>query len=255
MRIITPSLLALAVLATTTVASAQAPGTHSLYPHVNHAAPGQIGRLQLNRGPAVNGYVQPIEIKAAPWLLMAWADQGTFSEFRPAPLTLGLIVAPVYRFKVMGIPGNETATVYPTIEVIDRLYPPPGQAAKHPIPIEITVEDLRLALAGQFVTRVIYVEDPDQALPYVADPDRPAWFDAGSTSNPLNEADKLGRPVAILRIGGRQPDDRMGPDMAFLHGCPPLVIYGPKNLPPMQEPAPTAGGKVIQTQYSAAPKR
>ncbi len=173
--------------------SAQAPGTHSLYPHVNHAVPGQIGRLQLNRGPAVNSYVQPIEIKAAPWLMIAWADHGDFSPFRPAPVTLGLLVSPVYRFKVMGIPGNETATVYPTIEVIDRLYPPPGQAAKHPIPIEITVEDLRLALAGQFVTRVIYVEDPDQALPYVSDPDRP-WYDAGSTSNPLNEADKLGRP-------------------------------------------------------------
>ncbi len=243
------------MVVTATVASAQAPGTHSLYPHVNHAVPGQIGRLQLNRGPAVNSYVQPIEIKAAPWLMIAWADHGDFSPFRPAPVTLGLLVSPVYRFKVMGIPGNETATVYPTIEVIDRLYPPPGQAAKHPIPIEITVEDLRLALAGQFVTRVIYVEDPDQALPYVSDPDRPSWYDAGSTSNPLNEADKLGRPVAILRIGGRQPDDRNGPDMAFLHGCPPLVVYAPKNLPPMQEPVTTPQGQAIQTQYLAAPKR
>lgn len=238
-----------AILAASSVAWSQAPGTHSLYPNLNNAPAGYVGRLQLNRGPALNGYYQPIEIKAAPWLMIAWADQGGFSQFRQAPVTLGLLVAPVYRFQVTGLPGNETAAIYPTIEVIDRLYPPPGQAAKHPIPIEITAEDLRLALSGQFVTRVIYVEDPDQALPYVSDPNRPAWYDAGSTANPLNEADKLGRPVAILRIGGRQPDERTGPDHKFMYGCPPLIVYQQLNAP-QQEQVPAAAPETIQTQFS-----
>jgi len=203
---------------------------HSLYPP--SAPPGYVGKLQLNRGPALHGHYQPIEFKGAPWLLLAWADQGQFSDYRQVPVTLGVMVAPVYRFKVTGIPGNEDAAVYPTVEVIDRLYAPPGMEAKFPIPIEITVEDLRLALSGNYITRVIYVEDPDQALPFVSDPNHPQWFDAGSKTDPLAEADRLGRPVAILRIGGRQPDERLGPDHQFLYGCPPLVVFGPRQAPP-----------------------
>lgn len=236
------------------VAFAERPGTHSLYPNLNNAPPGYVGALQLNRGPALAGYFQPVEINAPPWLLFAWADQGQFSEFRQAPVTLGLQVAPVYRFKVTGIPGNETAAVYPTIEVIDRLYPPPGQEAKFPIPIEITIEDLRLALSGQFVTRVIYVEDPDQALPIVSDKNRPQWFDAGPTANPLDEADKLGRPVAILRIGGRQPDERQGPDAQFLYGCPPLLIFGRPTPSQPGESAPL-GADTFQARRQPALRR
>ena len=211
----------------TTRLSAQSPDLHSLYPNPNYAPGGTVGQLQRIRPEvaACDGF-QPVKIVGPSWLLVAWADAGDFVNLHQAPLTLGLKLAPVYRFKVMGLPGNESAEIYPSIEVIDRLHPPAGQEAKFPIPIEITAEDLRLALGGQFVTRVIYVEDPDQALPFVSEPDKTPWFDAGKKANALEEADRLGRPVAILRIGGRQPDPVRGPDPQFLGGCPPLLIYG-----------------------------
>ena len=59
----------------------------------------------------------------------------------------------------------EGVEVFPTIEIIDGIYAPPGQEGRFAIPVDITEDDLRLAADGKFVTRVIYLEDPQHALP------------------------------------------------------------------------------------------
>jgi len=41
----------------------------------------------------------------------------------------------------------------------------------------------------------------------------------------LIEADALGRPVAILRLGGRVPDQTRAIDPGFLFGCPPFQQF------------------------------
>jgi len=104
----------------------------------------------------------------------------------------------------------------------------------------LTLEDLRLALAGKFVTRVIYLEDPHWAVPYKQGVDGQHWFEAGPGTDPLAIADQLGRPVAILRMGARLPDTAGPPRMGFLFGCPPLVKYPPGSemTEPSPEPAP-----------------
>ena len=76
-----------------------------------------------------------------------------------------MLVGHVYRLKVTNIPFHEGQEVFPSIEVINRLYPPQGMEAKFPIPIELTREELEMAMRGQFVIRVIYLEDPRTALP------------------------------------------------------------------------------------------
>jgi hypothetical protein len=66
---------------------------------------------------------------------------------------------------------------------------------------------LDLAARGAFVTRVIYIEDPHQALPVARQAnDEQPWFEAAASEDPLIAADRQGRPVAILRIGGRVPN-------------------------------------------------
>ena len=86
--------------------------------------------------------------------------------------------------------------------MIDRLYPPLGQERRFPIPVDITKEELELALSGRFVTRVIYLEDPQHALPVAEQPDEQTYFQIPPGDNPLDVADRLGRPMAILRLGG-----------------------------------------------------
>ena len=91
------------------------------------------------------------------------------------------------------------------------------------MPVELTATDLDLAARGMYVTRVIYVEDPAQALP-IEEIEGQMWFEAGRAEDPLEVADRVGRPIAILRIGGR--DLRTAPsDPRFTFGCPPIVEY------------------------------
>lgn len=203
--------------------AAQPPEVH--YPQSAWATPGAIGGAQLERGGPLSCYMQPVEVKGPPGTLIAVATEQGFTEPRPAPLLVGLAVGAVYRFEVLGFRDRPEAAIYPTVELINRLYPPPGSALKFPVPIDLDEDDLRLALDGHFVTRVIYLEDPDQALPIAQASDETPWFDAGPGVDPLYTADALGRPLAILRLGTRQPRDRWSDDDGFLHGAPPVQLF------------------------------
>jgi hypothetical protein len=205
--------------------------------HLQHAGkmpPGMIGAQQVMRGGPLAGYFQPVQIKAPAGATVSLAIDGQFSAQQPTPLTVGMLVAPVYRLRVTQIPNHIGEELYPTIEVINRIYPPVGEEFRFPIPIELTQAELELALDGKFVTRVIYLEDPQQALPIVQSPkSEQSYFEVRPTDDLLEVADRLGRPVAILRIGGRLPDSA-GPDAKFLYGSPPVLI--PNSLDLHSEP-------------------
>jgi hypothetical protein len=187
--------------------------------------PGAIGSRQLQRGGPLPGYFQPVDIKTPEGVLISLAVDGNFTQPRKTPLKAGMLIGQVYRLRVMNIPHREGLEIFPTIEVIDRLYPPAGQELRFAIPVQLTREEIEMALAGKFVTRVIYLEDPDYALPTSEGPQGQSWYQVGPGSDPLAMADSLGRPVAILRLGGRLPADTRVPDPRFLFGCPPLVDY------------------------------
>jgi hypothetical protein len=173
----------------------------------------------------LSGYFQPVRIRAPEDARIALATEGHFNASQPGDALVGLQIGAVYRLQVTNIPNNPGTEIFPTIEVIDRLYPPPGLALRYPIPIELTAEELDLAAQGLFVTRIIYVEDPKQALPVKRQAgETQPWIEARPGDDPLVVADGLGRPVAILRIGGRVPI-ASGPGGSFTFGCPPLVMY------------------------------
>ena len=79
-----------------------------------------------------------------------------------------------------------------------------------------------MALNGRFVTRVIYLEDPDLAVDVTTDTSTNRWFDAPAGHNPLEVADQLGRPVAILRLGSRVPETTE-PNAKFVYDSPPVM--------------------------------
>jgi hypothetical protein len=85
-----------------------------------------------------------------------------------------------------------------------------------------------LASRGAFVTRVIYVENPHTALPISREVcDTQPWFEAPAGEDPLVTADREGRPIAILRIGGRVP----GAIDSVNGGCAPEFKVFPPPLP------------------------
>ncbi len=180
--------------------------------------PGAIGNLRLVRGGPLSGYFQPVRIRAPEGARISLAEEGGFGTDHETSTLVGLQIGPVYRLRVGGFAPEAGLEVFPTVELIDRLYPPAGLALRYPIPIELTRDELRMAADGMFVTRVIYVENPNQALPVDSSKDEQQWVEAPSGADPLAVADEMGRPVAILRIGGRVPNSRT----STFDACPPV---------------------------------
>ena len=192
--------------------------------HAGAMPPGAIGRQRLLRGGPLSGFCQPVEIRAPQGARIAPAAGSTFLEGHKDQLLVGLSIGPVYRFRVTEIPEHPGVEVFPTVEVVDRLYPPSGKQLRFPIPIELTLEELVSAARGRFITRVIYLEDPALAPAIAREHEDQPWIEARPGEDPLVVADHLGRPMAILRMGARVPDNNQ-PDEAFLYGAPPAQVY------------------------------
>jgi hypothetical protein len=248
--------MAVLVWASITTLVGAAPPVH--YQHAGIMPPGAIGKQQLLRGGPLPGYFQPVEITGPDGTLIAMAVDGQFDEPRSGPIVAGLLIGSVYRLRVTNIPLQEGLEVYPTIELIDRIYPPIGQEFKFPIPIALAKEELEMALAGKFVTRVVYLENPDIAEPVAREGNEQSYFEVPKGENPLDVADGLGRPVAILRLGGRVPGPA-GPDETFLYGSPPMVKWTrckpqttgvAAKVPPIARKVQTAGALVPLGQPS-----
>jgi hypothetical protein len=203
--------------------------------------PGAIGRQRLMRGGPLSGYCQPVEVRAPQGARIAPAVDRGFGDPSPERLLVGLQIGPIYRFRVTDIPENPGVEVFPTVEMIDRLYPPQGQSLKFPVPVDLTLDELLMAAEGKFVTRVIYVEDPNLAIPIAEKtPSQTRWMDVRAGGDPLVTADGLGRPIAILRMGGRVPEPNQTDD-AFMYCSPPMMVYDRALRPQAAQPLATDG--------------
>jgi len=198
-------------------------------------APGMVGKLQLGNGGPRPGYYQPVEFHGPKGMHIAVVEQNRFTDNQPAPVKCGMLMGAAYRLKITRIPGRPGEDVYPTIEVVNRLYPPHGMAERFPVPVHFTQQELELALNGVLVTRVVYLEDPEEPLPVVDRPDYQRWFDAGNKQDPLQVADKIGRPMVIIRMGSRIPE---GAEQGFAWGSPPLIRLKPSPPRDLEDPQP-----------------
>lgn len=200
-------------------------------------SPGVVGGIYAaTRGPSIANYVQPVHINAPEGVGLTMPVGESFGE-STTDLMVGLQIGNVHRFRISGIAGFEGEELYPTIEVIDRTYPPPGLQLKYPIRVDLDEDDLRAALVGQMVTRVIYLEDTASAsaLPQTDSPQRPV--EVAAYQDPLDVADSLGRPVAILRIGSLLPPQHPQLMAGFFFGYPTYFpILAPVQNPVIEAP-------------------
>jgi hypothetical protein len=225
---------AVMAIATSTVSAQQNRLPHVWPMYKDNMAPGVIGQSQIQRRPQAYGYFQPVEITGPEGVRISLATSGTFDEPQPAPFRAGLLVGAPYRIRVGGIPFEDGQELYPTIEIIDRLYAPSEREHRMPIPIELDENDLAAALKGDMVTRVIYLEDSEIAEPISYAEGSQRVRDVSATEDTLQVADQLGRPVAILRIGSRVPNETGNADNTeFLFGSP--AWFPIKEIPNKQK--------------------
>ncbi len=185
----------------------------------------------------------------------------------PAPVgdnggiaTVGLKRGIGYRLRLSHLPERPGVELFPVIELVGHLHRPENiDPARFPIRVVFNQEDLDdVADHGRLVTKVLYLEDPDQAIPFRVNKDQVSSLTLNPSEQPLRVAGALGRPMAIVRIGGRRPSAEelargagdMGIDYAeslgaapcpFLHGngakcelpCGPICTSAPRVTKPM----------------------
>jgi uncharacterized repeat protein (TIGR01451 family) len=174
----------------------------------------------------VRGYFQPVLIRTPEGTSLSCVASGQFSERFSSPMQIGMLIGCDYRLRITGIPFSPGKELFPTVTLIARTYPPQGQERDFPIIVNLTLDDLDLALAGRYITRVIYLENPNRALPVQTGGDEQLSHDIQG-GDPISAAATQGLPVAIVRIGGRVPmqdasSGTLSPEFCF--GSPPWVL-------------------------------
>lgn len=126
----------------------------------------------------------------------------------PVPSTFGFRPGYLYRLALTDLPNHPGETLYPVLEVTGSLVPRNSfKYMDFPVPLFITRGDIDKAIAGNMVTKVIYLEDPTKAAPVASRPDEPIEFSENSEEAARKAARENGRPVATLSFGNRKPTD------------------------------------------------
>ena len=149
-------------------------------------------------------------------------------EVVAAPAIVALRVGSIYRIKISDLPDFPGAELYPTVELIDRLHPPREREIEFAIPILLNAEEIAMALEGRLVTKVIYLEQPDRAAP-VRNTNAARNRVAEPRENLLAIADEAGRPMVIVRVGGRLPDAAASESGFFGFGEPVQILERPTS--------------------------
>lgn len=145
----------------------------------------------------------------------------------------------IYRLRVTNIPGRPEATLYPTLEVAPVTPRTDAYLAHAPIPVQFTQEDFDQVMSGNFVTKVIYLPDPEFQELALAGVETLVSTRLDPGVDPIVEADRRGSILAILRMGNKdlEPSITSGSVQVAPESYSPTVIE-PTAIEPMSYDAP-----------------
>ena len=162
----------------------------------------------------------------------------------------------IYRMKLTNIEGRSGVELYPTLEIALATPRTSAYLAHNAVPIQFSEEDFEQALSSNFVTKVIYLPDPEFQGDALAGIDTLVSTRLEPGLDPIIEADRRGAILAILRLGNKDVE-MSGPSVYGVDGggyggygpamCgPDGMPYGPPNAQ-MNPPNMVAG--VTAPQY------
>ena len=109
----------------------------------------------------------------------------------------------IYRLKISNIPGRPGVELYPTVEV--AMATPRSQAFldHSAVPIQFTEEDFDQVLSGNFVTKVVYLPNPEYQELALAGVDTLVSTRLDPGIDPIREASRRGAILAVVRLGNK----------------------------------------------------
>lgn len=146
-------------------------------------------------------------------MVVSW-DVGMPGAFDSAPLVCpGRCNFPqgaIYRLKLTSIPSRPGVELYPTLEVAPAMPRTHAFLAHNAIPVQFTEEDFDQILTGNFVTKVIYLPDPEFQELALAGVETLVSTRLDPGVDPIVEADRRGAILAIVRIGNKDLETPSG---------------------------------------------
>ena len=118
--------------------------------------------------------------------------------------------AGLYRLKITNIEGHEGVELYPSLEVGPANPRTMAFLAHNTIPVQLTVDDINQVMSGNFVTKVIYLPDPEFQELAVAGVETLVSTRLDPGVDPVDEADRRGVILAILRAGNKDMEMAAG---------------------------------------------
>lgn len=146
----------------------------------------------------------------------------------------------MYRLKLTDLPGYEGVELYPTLEVAPVTPRTDAFLAHNTIPFQLTEEDLDQVTTGNFVTKVVYLPDPDYQELAVAGVETLVSTRLDPGVDPVVEADRRGSILAIIRIGNKDLESAGPGGVArgfVAGGSPPVGVVAPLGMPVGGDPA------------------
>ena len=139
-------------------------------------------------------------------MAVSW-DVGAPGQFDSEPLIVpGRYNFPqgaIYRIKLTNIPARPGVELYPTLEIGPPTPRTEAYLAHNAIPAQFTEEDFDQVLSGNFVTKVIYLPDPEFQELALAGVETLVSTRLDPGVDPIVEADRRGAILAIVRIGNK----------------------------------------------------
>ncbi len=151
-----------------------------------------------------------------------------------APAVAGVRTGYLIRVRLDHFAADPNLVLYPSVEVRGALWLGAKlNAANYPAPVVLSDADLENIRAGTLVTKAIYLEDPERAAPIATRADTPIELPVPPERDLLVEARELGRPVAVVRFGGRS----VPPEELARFAVPGTILLpGEQVLPPAALP-------------------
>jgi hypothetical protein len=109
----------------------------------------------------------------------------------------------IYRLKLTDVPGRPGDEYYPTLEIGPTTPRIEAYLAHNAVPIQFSGQDFDQVQSGNFVTKVIYLPDPEYQQLALAAIETLVSTRLDPGVDPIQEADRRGAILAIVRLGNK----------------------------------------------------
>jgi hypothetical protein len=211
--------------------SVQQAGFHRMFGHGDGCMrPGSTEAYADGAGMGMGMATSQIAFLGDDGVQVSWDTSGS-GMFDSSPLVIpgrqDFYQGAVYRLRLTNIPGRAAVTLYPTLEVAPVTPRTDAYLAHSPIPVQFTDEDFDQVVSGNFVTKVIYLPDPEFQELALAGVETLVSTRLQPGVDPIVEADRRGSILAIVRMGNK--DLEVGAGMQSSEGVEPAFLEAPSS--------------------------